>query len=172
MKNKIVFINIFYEILEYACEFGLAYIVSRLVSFSLEVDTRQTVIFAVSLLLALLFITVLKHGLKVNISRKLLSEKQAFQMNIYRSMMKVIYIRYPMVSSFMMSFTAMRHTSSVARAERTLSRLYPATEAPKKLERSGIAVPPYRPALRSASMSRFSPSTATFTEVEVSSLIF
>lgn len=89
MKNKIVFINIFYEILEYACEFGLAYIVSRLVSFSLEVDTRQTVIFAVSLLLALLFITVLKHGLKVNISRKLLSEKQAFQMNIYRSMMKV-----------------------------------------------------------------------------------
>ena len=48
MKNKIVFINIFYEILEYACEFGLAYIVSRLVSFSLEGDTRQTVIFAVS----------------------------------------------------------------------------------------------------------------------------
>ena len=30
----------------------------------------------------------------------------------------------------------------------------------------------YRPAFRSASMSRFSPSTATFTEVEVSSLIF
>lgn len=89
MKNKIVFIIIFYEILEYACEFGLAYIVSRLVSFSLEGDTRQTVIFAVSLLLALLFITVLKHGLKVNISRKLLSEKQAFQMNMYRSMMKV-----------------------------------------------------------------------------------
>ena len=84
MKNKIVFINIFYEILEYACEFGLAYIVSRLVSFSLEGDTRQTVIFAVSLLLALLFITVLKHGLKVNISRKLLSEKQAFQMNMYK----------------------------------------------------------------------------------------
>ena len=84
MKNKIVFINIFYEILEYACEFGLAYIVSRLVSFSLEGDTRQTVIFAVSLLLALLFITVLKHGLKVNISRKLLSEKQAFQMNLYK----------------------------------------------------------------------------------------
>ena len=36
MKNKIVFINIFYEILEYACEFGLAYIVSRLVAFRLE----------------------------------------------------------------------------------------------------------------------------------------
>lgn len=89
MKNKIVFISIFYEILEYACEFGLAYIVSRLVSFSLEGDTRQTVVFAVSLLLGLLFITVLKHGLKVNISKKMLCEKQAFQMNMYRSMMKV-----------------------------------------------------------------------------------
>lgn len=89
MKKKIVFINTFYELMEYACEFGLAYIISRLVSFSLEGDTHQTIVFAVSLLAALLLITLLKQGLRVNISKKMLCEKQAYQMNMYQSMMKV-----------------------------------------------------------------------------------
>ena len=76
------------------------------------------------------------------------------------------------VTTFIMSRTAMRQTSSVTRAERILLRLYPPTAVFRICLIFMQSYLRYRPAFRSASMSRFRPSTATFTEAEVSSLIF